>query len=1433
MIRSLSLGIWLACLALCQSVSAFSLLPAAPEIYALADSIPPVISCPANITVQQDPGLCTKVVEYQVTATDDQPGVLLARTAGLASGSAFPLGITVNSFIAVDVAGNNVTCSFTVNIVGTNPTPACKDMTTVYLEANCSHTVSSMEVLSGNNCPTNYPVELDRTPPFGNGPWEAAIVTGADLNKTYQVRVTNSSSGNRCWGNITVKDTIKPQLFCPTVKVLCMVTNFTPTYLADSLGISAGRPTFTDNCSSTLTSAYLDTQTNLPCDSVIHSKLISRRWTVTDASGNTSTCIQTINSQRIRADDVIFPTDKVLSCSAPDLSVATNGVPFIAFGGREWPVNPGLCELAASFTDSTTSQCGGSTLIRRHWQIINFCAATIKKSVQNLDIQDVLAPIITCPPATNVRVNANNCQGKVKLPDAVIQDGCSAISEFSAEWTIGGGGQAFGHLSDWPGNDPLVRDTLGSIDSLSFPTGPITITYIAADLCGNTGTCSFTLFVSDTIAPTPVCKPFLTVQLANDGSFSLPVDSLNAGSNDGCGAVFFKVRRELSNSCQTNDHLYDAASFCCTDIGDTVTLRLRVYDAPPPTGTITLQLDIAHTSECTTRVLVTDLQPLYCLAPPDVSVTCDSFDASLATYGNIIARSCQADSLEILIDSTQFINICHQGQIIRTFRVWDAAGDSTDCVQRITVAGFQDYYVRFPDDIIVTKCVSSDYGAPQIYGLGCESIQITQEDQIHTVVQDACYKIERTWQIFNYCQYNPSQPLTTVPNPNPTILNSAANLLGPTISPMGTTGDWAPTITRVNPSDPAQTNYGTFWSATSNGYKYTQIIKVIDGVAPVFDNCPAAVPFFVDTTMNNAELWNASYWFDPATTLHDLADFPTPLTITATDSCSGSDINIRYLLFLDLDGDGIKETVINSNTSTLPIAQQPAAGTLQYNNASNPNFSGGTNRIFDQRLLPDAQKYRFAVETTVNGNRRIGRVRWNTQAAPSAYSNPQLPHGQHSIKWFVSDQCGNESACQYNFTVGNLPIQLTTISGNIRTELNAGVSAQVDINAILPDGTPYNYFALSNPTGYFIVQNQFAVGTAYSLKAEKNGNALNGVTTYDLILINQHILGVNALNSPYKIIAADANKSNSVTAFDVLELRKLILGIYEDTLPGNKSWRFVDKSFVFTNPVNPFQTPFPETVTVDSLVPNQSNDFVAIKIGDVNNTANPSQLATTNDRTTGSLWFETTDQTVQPGEIIDVNFRAAEAVAGYQFTLDYPGLELLNIKPGAAMQADNFAVFATQSALTTSFDGTEPKNKPEFTVQFRAREAGRLSELLHLSGRITPAEAYKAEDLMHPMDVKLSFGSNGAVSAGFELLPCTPNPFREKTSIGFRLPTATTATLRIFDIAGHIVYTRTAEYTAGLHEINVGKSDLGSTGVYFYQLQTTNDSAVQKMILGN
>ena len=351
------------------------------------------------------------------------------------------------------------------------------------------------------------------------------------------------------------------------------------------------------------------------------------------------------------------------------------------------------------------------------------------------------------------------------------------------------------------------------------------------------------------------------------------------------------------------------------------------------------------------------------------------------------------------------------------------------------------------------------------------------------------------------------------------------------------------------------------------------------------------------------------------------------------------------------------------------------------------------------------------------------------------------------------------------------------------------------------------------------------LGANVTVTPTKDDNPLNGVTTYDLVLINKHILGLEPLTTPYKMIAADANKSGSITTFDIVEFRKLILGIYNE-LPNNTSWRFVDKSHTFADNSNPFQTLFPENKSVaDIQSDNMVDDFVGIKIGDVNNTVIANSLQSVDDRTAATMLFDVEDRTVKAGEVFTLNFKGAERVQGYQFTMNMNGLEVQDIIPGTDMKLDNFGVFA--DAITTSVDG----EANEFAVTFRATKAGQISTMLGVSSQITKAEAYNLTNDRLDIAFRFNNGNTSTISGvGFELYQNQPNPFVNKTFIGFHLPEATSATLRIFDETGRMVFTQNGDFAKGYNTISVDRSLLNTTGVLYYTLETATDSATKKMI---
>lgn len=117
---------------------------------------------------------------------------------------------------------------------------------------------------------------------------------------------------------------------------------------------------------------------------------------------------------------------------------------------------------------------------------------------------------------------------------------------------------------------------------------------------------------------------------------------------------------------------------------------------------------------------------------------------------------------------------------------------------------------------------------------------------------------------------------------------------------------------------------------------------------------------------------------------------------------------------------------------------------------------------------------------------------------------------------------------------------------------------------------------------------------SFQVLLEKNTAPLNGITTFDLVLIQKHILGVQPITDPWLKIAADINNNGKITSADIVELRKMVLGIQEN-FNNNLSWRFFDAETGR------------ETIKL-IIQPNKNNpprNIIAVKIGDINGNANP------------------------------------------------------------------------------------------------------------------------------------------------------------------------------------------------------------------------------------
>jgi hypothetical protein len=397
------------------------------------------------------------------------------------------------------------------------------------------------------------------------------------------------------------------------------------------------------------------------------------------------------------------------------------------------------------------------------------------------------------------------------------------------------------------------------------------------------------------------------------------------------------------------------------------------------------------------------------------------------------------------------------------------------------------------------------------------------------------------------------------------------------------------------------------------------------------------------------------------------------------------------------------------------------------------------------------------------------------------------------------------------------------ITGTIKTESNQnveGVEVNLSGQAMMMNAT--------NTQGQFTFTG-LAKEYNYTVTPKRDKNYLNGLSTNDLMLISKHILGRTPLTSPYQLIAADINNSRTITPMDLTHLRRLLLGL-DLKFTSNTSWRFVDKSFIFSDPKNPWKNTFPEVVGINNLSDAAKADFVGIKIGDVNG----SVLGAATVRSNGTFRLNIEDKALKPAMEVHIPVTANLAgMEGFQFTLGYDRnlVELIDLEYGT-MQAEHFGIFEQEGLITASWN-VQVNVKPGETlftlVLHGKRDVLSLGEVLNINSRITAAEAYTTSG--EYQKVALLFDGRTKKVASPELYQNIPNPFSGETVIGFQLVEAGEAILTVSDVQGRTLKVIRGQYPAGFNQVLLSSHDLPS-GVMQYTLKSAAFIATRRMVVG-
>lgn len=1228
---------------------------------------------------------------------------------------------------------------------------------------------------------------------------------------------------------------------------------------------------------------------------------ITRTFEITDMAGNQATAVQAItlspsddlglvnrppNNIEISCDEVVetlpngYPTPLV------------TGYPFINTVSGIVTLQHAQCNLAATYQDGPRIDvCSGTYKFTRTWQVFDWCTPGAQVAFQQwVKVGDFSPPAISAP-----EIDYNNdgqadtpvfsaspfsCAATFSAPLPVVGETCSDFTVFT-EVMVAQSDSLFDLNGQFTGinTDTVVVKTIPANASSrivsSLPLGHYFFRYRVDDDCGNSATALFPFEVVDDVAPVAVCDQGLVVSIGGNNFGRLFAADVDNGSSDNCGIENIAIRRDNFNSetgeCGSQwSNFGPYVDFHCCDVGEPVMVEIRVVD------------EAGHANTCMVQIVAEEKIKPTCVAPENKAIDCTSlplgFDpenqAQLqALFGLPSAQdNCGATASELQPTA----NIaCDTGFIIRRFEAVDNYGNISEntCQQTVTINAVHNYEIRFPADSEAV-CGVAQADTVTTNNIGCDVLAVSFEDEIFEPANGECYRIYRTWRVINWCQYDGISEPFLVSRDTDCDTQMGEEPVYVLHRPDGFTyidRDTDETEGNNNPlaSENLCQGFDDYWQrADYNGgfYQYTQVIAVNDEGAPTITAQPAS-PF--------CSLDNES------------CEGQVNVAFSVSDDCiaAGSSV-VEVRVFYDAFDDGLIDTELTMTgaiagtypdftiTGAFPVGAHrfevrasDGCGNTAVENIpfevedcvvpSVPCLNGLVVELspFDSNGdgVPDAGMGQIFAQTFV-----VGMV--DDCSGPVSFSINRLgeqPSPNHASLLFncqdtglveveihAYDLAGNSNNCEtFLFVQDNLGLcddgfgaPTAAAAGAITTEAGAHVE-EVEVNLSGQNGG----WLVTGADGSFAFEG-LVPGQDYTLTPQRDGDDLNGVSTFDLLLIHKHILGVQPFSTPYQRIAADVNNSGGITTLDLITLRKLILG-NDLELSNNSSWRFVEADYVFPNPADPWQEVFPEVYNINDIPASGIGgaNFVAIKIGDVSGDVQANNLLGLEQRSTAGLFtLEVQDQLLERGAVYTLPVYATDlaTVSGFQGTLSFvrAKAELLDIQPGRLSLDHLGTAFLGQGMLTMSWNeentswAASSEEGVLFELTFRAREDIWTSELLRVSSRVTLAEAYAKAGGLLDLDLRFS-GQTAPQSAGrFELHQNQPNPFRDETQINFELPEPGPVQLIISDVAGRVVKVLEQDGQQGMNTLTLSYMGLPA-GVLQYSLRSGSHFATRRMMI--
>ena len=1290
----------------------------------------------------------------------------------------------------------------------TNCEMQCIGQINVSLDQTCMTEITP--AMGGNNidpaCNSEYTVKLYDE----NGVPLPGTVVGIEQNgKLITYQITENECGNKCWGKAFIEYKYPPQIECPDdLTVACGVV--------DLLDL----PPATGGCAD-FDVVLLSQEKNLISCDPDYSSSIVRTYKATDEFGNYSTCSHTIFIERVDISDIIFPNDATISCSDTLIRFNENGFPIpwinhpLTGSGSGVPIicDPFItdgvyCVTNDDFSGVPLIPAGGAILINEidggystEYEVVEVTDdnnAALCNAI--LTYTDVEIPNVPCKRkfvrTWNVRewwCNQEFSNGDLQL--ITIVDDQAPHFTCPNDYTVSTDYECGGHvylqpieaydvcdseLNYFVEYNSGVLNTNGGYVDLNLGTN--VLNYVVSDGCYNQSSCQVTVTVRDNTEPVAVCEQFKVISISQSAQTLVFAEPFDNGSWDECGLDRFEVRR-MDSLCVAADTLFgESVNFCCSDVNRDVRVVFRAYDWS------------GNYNDCMVTVDVQDKIAPELTCPEDRAIDCEEgYDINYLglTFGEATVTDNCSETQEIHETVIADVSQCGVGIITRRFEI--LRPDSSvlaSCKQSITVNNTS---VFNPDNIIwplnyeiSDVCQTNDLDPQDLPDLHnypvfpfqeCTLLGYNHEDKMFTS-PGGCIRIERYWTVINWCGTS-DVGFDQFTSPTPQIID-IVNMTPPEIAPADSLFFESINISCLG--DTVEIERTAMDDCDFLIWSYD-----------IYDSADTII-YSGDTNYINVML--------PVGEFH--------IVWRVEDGCGNSDTDTQYVSMINVKAptpvciNGLSVNLVGMDLDSNGVVDAEMVEIWASDFDSGSSHSCGNPIVLS--LSSDTTHKSTFFDCSHIGMTEVQL--WATDA---------LTGYQDFCRTYIEVLDNNQ------FDICNDSITTVTLSGDVFDE-NKRMIEGVEVVLANTSST-----RMTDDSGQYAFENMPG-GGSYEVVPMKNTDPLNGISTLDLVYIQRHILGLEKIESPYKLIAADINKSDAITAIDLIELRKLILGINQE-IPTNLSWRFIEAEFEFVEPNNPWVSELPESYYIPQLVKSEKVDFIGVKIGDVNN----SVITSLNDvdidsRSNDVKKFEFSYVYTDNGILNQIEVFASEdySLDGMQGTIELSNLNFVNMTSNQVGLNDGNFNKVNDNSVVFSFVNDYPveinTNEPLFTINVNVTESfGRSS--FDINSSQLKAELYSSKEVYN-----VDLQEKGQIDDNYEIT-IAPNPWSGSTTLSFNLAGPENVEISFFDVTGRRLHNTLLEGQQGINRLIVDKSQLNAEGLVYVRVFTKSGIKELKMIV--